>query len=259
MDVYCLIKFIHKGDGILKVVILKNYDELSKEAARLVEEKIKVNDQAILGLATGSTPQGLYENLIEGYRSRGISYRNVKSINLDEYLGLKNSHPESYHAFMLETFFKHVDIELDHTYIPNGVPDSIDTECLRYEAVIDEIGPVNLQILGIGTNGHIGFNEPGTDPQSLTHVVELNASTRESNAKFFKSMDEVPTHAITMGISSILKSEEIILLASGKNKARAVKTLLDKEVTPDFPASYLWKHDQVTLIVDQDAYGLVTK
>ena len=241
----------------MKVIVLDNYDELSKEASRLVEEKVMENDKAVLGLATGSTPLGLYKYMIEGYKTRGISYRNVKTLNLDEYLGLEHSHPESYHAFMLETLFKHIDVELNHTYIPNGVPDSTDAECVRYEEVIDKIGPVNLQILGIGTNGHIGFNEPGTDPQSLTHVVELNASTRESNAKFFESMDEVPTHAITMGITSILKSEEIILLASGKSKAQAVKTLLEKEVTPDFPASYLWTHDNVTLIVDKDAYGLI--
>ena len=241
----------------MKVIVLDNYAELSKEAARLVENKVQENRNAVLGLATGSTPLGLYKNLIDGYKTRGISYRNVKTLNLDEYLGLEQSHPESYHAFMVETLFKHIDIELDHTYIPNGVPDSTDAECSRYEEVIDAIGPVDLQILGIGTNGHIGFNEPGTDPHSLTHVVELNASTRESNAKFFNSMDEVPTHAITMGITSILKSDEIILLASGKSKAQAVKTLLEKKVTPDFPASYLWKHDHVTLIVDKDAYELV--
>ena len=241
----------------MKVIVLDNYEEVSEKASMLIEEKVVRNREAVLGLATGSTPLGLYKNMIEGHKTRGISYRNVKALNLDEYLGLEHSHPESYYAFMLETLFKHINVELSHTYIPNGVPESTDAECVRYEEVIDKIGPVNLQILGIGTNGHIGFNEPGTDPHSLTHVVELNASTRESNAKFFKSMDEVPTHAITMGIASILKSEEIILLASGKSKAQAVKTLLEKEVTPDFPASYLWTHDNVTLIVDKDAYGLV--
>jgi glucosamine-6-phosphate deaminase len=245
----------------MKVIVLDNYDEVSKEASRYVEEKIRENDELVLGLATGATPLGLYENLIDGYKTRGISYQNVKTINLDEYLGLEKNHPASYHAFMFETFFKHVDIDLNHTYIPDGVPTSAEEECLCYEEVIDNVGPVNLQLLGIGTNGHIGFNEPGTDPNSLTHVVELNGSTRENNAHFFDSLDDVPTHAITIGIQSILKSDHIILLASGKNKAHAVKRLLDSEgnMNPDFPASYLWKHDNVTIIVDKDAYGLVTR
>jgi glucosamine-6-phosphate deaminase len=245
----------------MKVIVLGNYAEVSKEASRFVEEKIRESDELVLGLATGATPLGLYENLIDGYKTRGISYQNVKTINLDEYLGLEKNHPASYHAFMFETFFKHVDIDLNHTYIPDGVPTSAEEECLCYEEVIDNVGPVNLQLLGIGTNGHIGFNEPGTDPNSLTHVVELNGSTRENNAHFFDSLDDVPTHAITIGIQSILKSDQITLLASGKNKAHAVKRLLDSEgnMNPDFPASYLWKHDDVTIIVDKDAYGLVTR
>jgi glucosamine-6-phosphate deaminase len=245
----------------MKVIVLGNYAEVSKEASRFVEEKIRESDELVLGLATGATPLGLYENLIDGYKTRGISYQNVKTINLDEYLGLEKNHPASYHAFMFETFFKHVDIDLNHTYIPDGVPTSAEEECLCYEEVIDNVGPVNLQLLGIGTNGHIGFNEPGTDPNSLTHVVELNGSTRENNAHFFDSSDDVPTHAITIGIQSILKSDQITLLASGKNKAHAVKRLLDSEgnMNPDFPASYLWKHDNVTIIVDKDAYGLVTR
>jgi glucosamine-6-phosphate deaminase len=243
----------------MKVIVLGNYAEVSKEASRFVEEKIRESDELVLGLATGATPLGLYENLIDGYKTRGITYQNVKTINLDEYLGLEKNHPASYHAFMFETFFKHIDIDLNHTYIPDGVPTSAEEECLRYEEVIDHVGPVNLQLLGIGTNGHIGFNEPGTDPNSLTHVVELNGSTRENNAHFFDSMDDVPTHAITIGIQSILKSDQIILVASGKNKAHAVKTLLDSEgsMNPDFPASYLWKHDDVMIIVDKDAYSLV--
>lgn len=240
----------------MKVVICADYDEVSVKAAQLVEAQILGNDHSVLGLATGSTPLGLYERLVEGVKSRGISYKNVCTINLDEYLGLDKGHPESYRTFMTENLFDKIDILIGNTYIPDGTSDSAE-ECLRYEQVIDSVGPIDLQVLGIGRNGHIGFNEPGTDSNSLTHVVELVASTRESNARFFPSIDEVPTHAITTGIKSILKSKEIILLASGKDKAEAVRTLLNKDVTESFPASILWNHDNVTLIVDRDAYELV--
>ncbi|MCZ2258533.1 glucosamine-6-phosphate deaminase [Sporosarcina sp. G11-34] len=241
----------------MKVIVLADYEAVSKEAARLVEEKVSENDQLVLGLATGSTPLGLYENLIDGYKTRGISYQNVKTINLDEYLGLEKDHPESYHTFMVEKLFKHIDIARENTFIPDGQPSSIEAECARYEKVMNRVGPINLQILGIGSNGHIGFNEPGTDPESETHVVELNDSTRKDNAQFFNSIEEVPTHAITLGIQNILKSDKIILLASGKKKAEAIKILLEKNVSASFPASYLWNHPNVTVIVDEDAYQLV--
>ena len=241
----------------MKVIVCDNYDEVSEKAAQLVEAQILENDHSVLGLATGSTPLGLYERLVEGVTSRGISYKNVRTINLDEYLGLDKGHPESYRTFMSENLFDKIDILTENTYIPDGTSDSAEEECLRYEQVIDSVGPIDLQILGIGKNGHIGFNEPGTDSNSLTHVVELVASTRESNARFFPSIDEVPTHAITTGIKSILKSKKIILMASGKEKAEAVKILLSKDVNERFPASILWNHDNVTLIVDQDAYELV--
>lgn len=241
----------------MKVIVCDNYDEVSEKAAQLVEAQILENDHSVLGLATGSTPLGLYERLVEGVTSRGISYKNVRTINLDEYLGLDKGHSESYRTFMSDNLFDKIDILTENTYIPDGTSDSPEEECLRYEQVIDSEGPIDLQILGIGTNGHIGFNEPGTDSNSLTHVVELVASTRESNARFFSSIDEVPTHAITTGIKSILKSEKIILLASGESKAEAVKTLLSKKVSERFPASFLWNHKDVTLLVDQDAYQLV--
>ena len=241
----------------MKVVVLDNYNEVSVKAAQLVEAQILENDHSVLGLATGSTPLGLYEQLVEGVTSRGISYKNVRTINLDEYLGLDKGHPESYRTFMSDNLFNKIDIVTENTYIPDGISDSAEEECLRYEQVIDSVGPIDLQILGIGKNGHIGFNEPGTDSNSLTHVVELVESTRESNARFFPSIDEVPTHAITTGIRSILKSKKIILMASGKDKAEAVKTLLSKDVNERFPASILWNHDNVTLLVDQDAYELV--
>lgn len=242
---------------MMKVLVFDNYDEASAQAAQLVEAQILENGESVLGLATGSTPVGLYKELIEGVKARNVSYKNVSTINLDEYIGLATDHAESYHTFMAENLFNHIDIAIDNTYVPNGMATSPEGECVRYEGIIDSVGPIDLQILGIGTNGHIGFNEPGTDPESLTHVAELVVSTRESNARFFPTIDEVPTHAITTGIKSILKSKKIVLIASGASKAEAVKQLLSKEISQDFPASYLWNHDDVTLIVDKDAYALV--
>lgn len=240
----------------MKLIRVENYDEMSSRAAQLVEQQILENSHSVLGLATGSTPLGLYEKLIEGVRERGISYRHVQTVNLDEYCGLSGDHPNSYRHFMNEKLFQSIDIAPERTHIPNGKALLAEAECQRYEALIDEIGPPHLQILGMGTNGHIGFNEPGTPETSLTHCVQLEVSTRNSNARFFSDRASVPTHAITMGIGSILKSEKILLLASGKKKAQAVKRLLDGRVSKDFPASFLWKHNHVTLIVDRDAYAL---
>lgn len=240
----------------MKLIRVENYEEMSSSAAQLVEQQILDNSHSVLGLATGSTPLGLYEQLIRGVSERGISWQHVQTLNLDEYRGLSEDHPNSYSHFMNEKLFRHIDIPLENTHIPNGKASPVEAECRRYESLIDEIGPPHLQILGMGTNGHIGFNEPGTPETSLTHCVQLETSTRNSNARFFSDRDRVPTHAITMGIQSILKSERILVLASGKKKAQAVKRFLDGRVTKDFPASFLWKHNHVTLIVDQDAYSL---
>lgn len=241
----------------MKLIRVENYEEMSSKAAELVEQQILENNHSVLGLATGSTPLGLYENLVQGVKERGISYENVHTVNLDEYRGLAGTHPNSYHYFMNEKLFRHIGINLENTHIPDGKAKSIAAECERYEALIDEIGPPDLQILGMGMNGHIGFNEPGTPEKSVTHCVSLDPSTRNSNARFFSDRDEVPTHAITMGIESILKSKQILVLVSGKNKAQAVKRLLAGRVSEQFPASFLWKHNHVTLIVDKEAYSLV--
>lgn len=240
----------------MKLIRVENYEEMSSSAAKLVEQQILNNSHSVLGLATGSTPLGLYEQLICGVSERGISWQHVQTLNLDEYRGLSGDHPNSYRHFMNEKLFGHIDIPIENTHVPNGKAVPVEEECQRYEALIDEIGPPHLQILGMGTNGHIGFNEPGTPETSLTHCVQLESSTRSSNARFFSDRDAVPTHAITMGIQSILKSERILVLASGKKKAQAVKRFLDGRVSKDFPASFLWKHNHVTLIVDREAYSL---
>lgn len=240
----------------MNIITVDNYSEMSKTAAQLVEQQISENHEAVLGLATGSTPLGLYEQMIKGHKERGISYQKVQTLNLDEYRGLSKTHPNSYYTFMCEKLFNQLDIPLENVHLPDGIAQPVEAECRRYEALFDKIGPPHLQILGMGTNGHIGFNEPGTPEHSLTHCVKLEDSTRANNARFFTSAEEVPTHAITLGIASILKSGKILLLASGQKKAKAVKRLLDQEISEDFPASFLWKHEDVTLIVDRDAYQL---
>lgn len=241
----------------VKLIQVADFEELSSTAAAIVEQQVLSDSHSVLGLATGSTPIGLYEKMMEGCRQRGVSYRNVQTINLDEYRGLAGSHPNSYRSFMKEHLFTGIDIPLANTHIPNGCAVQVEAECWRYEALIDRIGPPHLQILGMGTNGHIGFNEPGTSEYSITHCVALTDSTRENNARFFASPEEVPTHAITMGIASILKSRKILLLASGAKKAPAVKRFMEQRITDRFPASFLWKHPDVTLIVDEEAYRMV--
>lgn len=241
----------------MKIIVLEDYNAMSEQAAILVEEQMTKNSHSVLGLSTGSTPLGLYEYLIKGFKAGKTTYKDVTTFNLDEYLGLEKDHPNSYHTFMNEHLFHHLDIKQENTYIPNGVAASMAHECVRYEELIDTLGPIDLQVLGIGTNGHIGFNEPGTSPHSTTHIVKLDETTRNSNARFFHESEDIPTHAITMGIASILKSRRILVLASGRKKAHAVKKLLSKEIHESFPASWLWQHDNVTLLVDKEAYHLV--
>ncbi|WP_141432227.1 glucosamine-6-phosphate deaminase [Bacillus sp. 03113] len=237
----------------MNIIQVKDYQEMSEKAADLLISKIKSKQSFNLGLATGGTPKGLYEILIEDHKKNGTSYKHITTFNLDEYVGLNKLDPNSYHYYMNDTLFHHLDIDVDHTHLPIGSAKNLELECQRYEQLIDEKGGVDLQILGIGRNGHIGFNEPGTSFQSLTHVVTLDESTRKANARYFSSIEEVPTHAITMGIASIMKSKEIFLLVSGEEKADAVHKLFNSEESEDFPASILKQHPCVTIIVDQKA------
>lgn len=239
----------------MKIMAVKDYQEMSKKATEILLERIHHNPSIRLGLATGGTPVGTYENLIEDHRKNGTSYQNVMTFNLDEYIGLSGEDSNSYRYFMNEKLFDHIDIRKTNTNIPQGDAKDMQMECLEYEKLIEEHGGVDLQILGIGGNGHIGFNEPGTSFDSKTHIVDLDSSTREANARFFNSLDEVPTQAMTMGIYTIMQSKEILLLISGEGKREAVSNLLDGEITEDFPASILRKHPNVTIIVDESAYG----
>lgn len=243
----------------MNIIVAKDYKEMSQAASQMIEEQITKKPDAVLGLATGGTPLGTYKELVRSYKEGRADYRFLSTINLDEYVGLDPEHHQSYRYFMNQNFFQFINIDKKNTYIPYGKTEGLEQECRRYEEVIDTVGPPVLQLLGIGENGHIGFNEPGTSFDSETHIVHLTHSTREANARFFESMEDVPTKAITMGIRSIMKSQKIILLASGERKADAICQLIHGEPDEQFPASSLKNHDDLTLIVDEDAYKKVQR
>ncbi|MCP3032535.1 glucosamine-6-phosphate deaminase [Halobacillus sp. A1] len=238
----------------MNIIITKDNQELSEKACGIIEKQVNDKPDSVLGLATGGSPLGTYKQLINGCQERSVNYENVSTLNLDEYIGLDKNDPQSYHFFMKKHLFDHINIRPENTYIPNGKAVNLGDECERYEQLIDDIGPPDLQLLGIGQNGHIGFNEPGTSFQSETHIIELEESTRRANARFFDSLDKVPKQAITMGIQSILKSEKIVIIASGERKADAIRSLLEDEPDENMPASALRAHKHVTLIVDEAAY-----
>ncbi|MGP4060181.1 glucosamine-6-phosphate deaminase [Halobacillus sp. H74] len=240
----------------MEVIIVNDYEQLSQRACDIIVEQVHMNPESVLGLATGGTPLGTYRELVQANGNGKIDFTHVSTLNLDEYIGLDSSHPQSYRQFMKRELFDAINISETRTHIPDGRPDDLEEECRRYEALIEAIGPPDLQLLGIGENGHIGFNEPGSDMDGETHIVELTESTRAANARFFDKDEDVPAHAITMGIRSILKSKRILLLASGERKARAIKRLLQGEKDVNFPASALLAHPHVTLVMDQAAYGM---
>ncbi|MBS4212338.1 MULTISPECIES: glucosamine-6-phosphate deaminase [Neobacillus] len=237
----------------MKIIEVKDYNEMSLKAAEYIIEKVINNPRIKLGLATGGTPVGTYKNLIADHRKNGTSYQHVTTFNLDEYIGLSGDNQNSYRYFMNEQLFNHIDVHESKTFIPSGIVKDMQAECLYYDDLIEKHGGIDLQLLGIGQNGHIGFNEPGTSFRSNTHVVQLAPSTIQANARFFNNIEEVPTKAITMGIASILRSKEILLLVSGESKNDAMFKLLNGELTENFPASALKKHPYVTIIADKAA------
>ena len=241
----------------MKVIRCKNYEEASKVAGEIISASIKTKPDIVLGLATGSSPIGIYKNLIQDYENHNISFKNVKTYNLDEYVGLDRENPQSYYYFMNENLFDHIDINKENVHIPYALPNALEESCKKYSAALEK-AEVDIQLLGIGANGHIGFNEPKTPFDQKTFIVNLTEKTRQDNMRFFKSIDEVPTKAITMGIAEIMKAKKIILIATGKGKAEAIKRLLSKEITTDFPASALHNHPDVVVITDEDALSLVT-
>ncbi len=237
----------------MKIVIKDNYQELSEKAALLIKEAILNNPKLVLGLATGSTPLGTYKRLIEMYQEGEISFAEVTIFNLDEYFGLAPDHPQSYNYFMKHNLLSKIDINYDNFYIPDGLTDDPDKSSLEYEEKIKKFNGIDLQILGIGSDGHIGFNEPGTSFSSRTHLANLASSTIKDNSRFFENEREVPSQAMTMGIATILEAKEILLLASGINKSEICAKLIDASKDIMLPASALKEHDNVTILLDKEA------
>ena len=240
----------------MKVIIAENYDEASIKAAEIVIGAVKSNPSAILGLATGSSPIGMYDCMVKDHKENGTSYKNVKSVNLDEYVGLTADNENSYAYFMRKYLFDRVDIELSNTNLPDGTAKDKQAECDRYNALLASM-PVDVQVLGIGSNGHIGFNEPGTPADSVTHIVDLTENTIKDNSRLFDRIEDVPRQAFSMGISNIMTAKNIIVIACGKNKAAAVKGMVKGEITTALPASILQSHPSVTVILDKDAASML--
>jgi glucosamine-6-phosphate deaminase len=237
----------------MKLVKVRSHAEMSEYATQCILNKVKSNLKVSLGLATGGTPVRTYEMLIEDYRRNYTSYQNVYTYNLDEYAGIAPNHPNSYRFFMFKHLFNHINIPKKNIHIPNGLSDDLVQEAKNYEKIIDHIGGLDLQLLGIGENGHIGFNEPGTPFDRETYVETLTESTRMANSRYFESIDQVPKKAITMGIATILKSKEILLLASGDSKAEAIYQMFTGDPSVDCPASVLKSHPNVIVVADEKA------
>lgn len=239
----------------MRVIVCDTYDELSAAGAKLIESQIMLKPNSVLGLATGSTPIGLYKKLVELNKNGEVDFSKVVTFNLDEYYPISPNNNQSYYYFMNEHLFNHINIDKNNTHIPNGETKTPDEECKNYEKLIEKAGGIDLQLLGIGQNGHIGFNEPDDNLNTSTHVTELTESTINANSRFFNDIAEVPTKALTMGISTILKSKKIILLASGKSKHNVVKELLTDDINTNIPATMLKVHRDVVLICDKEAYN----
>ena len=235
------------------VIIKKNYDEMSKEAANMVADLVRRKPNCVLGFATGGTPLGLYKELIRMHKEEGLDFSKITTFNLDEYVQLPPEHPQSYHYFMWENLFKHINVDRRYVHIPQGMAADIDEFCEWYEERIHQSGGLDLQILGIGANGHIAFNEPGSSLGSRTRIKTLTKLTRWDNQRFFESQEEVPTYAITMGVGTIMDAKSLLLLASGKSKADAIKATVEGAITALYPATIVQMHRKAFIICDEGA------
>lgn len=238
---------------MIKITKAKDYNEMSRKAANIISAQVIMKPDCVLGLATGSSPLGIYAQLIDWYKKGDLDFSQTKTVNLDEYRGLSHDNDQSYYYFMNENFFKHININPANTHVPDGTEPDAAKACARHEAVIQELGGIDLQLLGLGLNGHIGFNEPGSAFEKETHCVDLTQSTIQANSRFFEKMEDVPTQAYTMGIKSIMMAKKILIVVSGEAKADIVKESFFGPVVPQVPASILQMHPDVTLIADAAA------
>ena len=237
----------------MRIIAAKDYDHMSRQAANLISAQVLLKPDSVLGLATGSSPIGTYQQLIEGYKKGDVDFSRVKSVNLDEYVGLDLSSDQSYVYFMRHNLFDHINIDLDNTNVPCGVNPNAEEECARYDALIQSYGGIDLQLLGLGPNGHIGFNEPDDDFPKGTHKVALTDATIQANKRFFEKEEDVPRYAYTMGIRDIMQARRVVMVVSGAGKAEIVKQAFCGPITPHVPASILQLHQDFTLVADEAA------
>ncbi|WP_315118839.1 glucosamine-6-phosphate deaminase [uncultured Clostridium sp.] len=243
----------------MNIEIKKDYNELSEFTASEIKKTIDEKPSCVLGLATGSTPIGLYKELVKLHKEGKVDFSKITTFNLDEYKGLDGNHNQSYRYFMNDNLFNHINIDKNNTFVPNGLAEDMEVECKRYEELMKEKGEIDIQVLGIGVNGHIGFNEPNKHLYIGTHIEDLTEETISSNLRFFSSREEMPTQAITMGIGNIMRAKRIILLISGKNKANIVKKLFSGKITTELPASILQIHNNCTVVLDEEAASLLNR
>lgn len=237
----------------MKIIIANDYEDMSRKAANYLSAQVIMKPDAVLGLATGETPIGAYKQLVEWYNKGDIDFSQTSTINLDEYKGLTGDHKQSYRYFMDTNLFDLINIKKSNTYLPNGMAEDEEAECARYEGIMKQLGNIDMQLLGIGLNGHIGFNEPGTVFKKETHCVDLTESTIEANKRFFASEADVPRQAYSLGIKNIMQARKILVIVSGKDKADALYNAVHGEITPAVPASILQLHNDVTIVADADA------
>ena len=241
----------------MKIYRTKDYDEMSKKAAHIIAAQIVLKPDCVLGLATGSTPVGTYKNLVEWYKNGDLDFSTLSSCNLDEYRGLSPENDQSYRYFMNTNLFDHVNIRKNHTFVPDGLQENSDQACQMYEQIIRDLGGIDLQLLGLGHNGHIGFNEPAEDFPKITHCVDLTESTIQANKRFFEKESDVPRQAYTMGIGTIMSAKKILVVVSGEDKAEILNKIIGGPITPQVPASILQLHPDVTIVADNAALSKV--
>lgn len=243
----------------MKLIKAATYNEMSKIAANILAAQITLKPDSVLGLATGSSPIGLYKELVAKYNDGALDFSGISTVNLDEYKGITKDNDQSYYYFMNDNLFDHVNINKENTNIPDGMAADPEKECENYEALIKELGGVDLQLLGMGRNGHIGFNEPSDSFDKMTHIADLKESTIEANKRFFASADDVPKQAFSMGIGTIMSAKKIVVVVSGADKADALQKSVEGPVTPQVPGSILQFHPDVTIICDAEAASKLTK